>query len=139
MTARMKIESAALIANVCLAGWIVLGKTLLLLAGHDETVFSLTGAIVPEWPAHVRAFAVAELAVAIAMGALSVFSLRKRPVSFWPLSFCLLVYTVVAFMELSSHLSEIGLEPFPTILAMKAAAWSAWLALNLALFWRPVT
>lgn len=139
MIVRARIELGAPIANLCLAGWIMLGKASLLLAGHDETAFRLTGVVVSEWPAHVRAFAVAELVVAMAMGALSVSSLRKRPASFWPLSLCLLVYTAGAFMELSSYLSEVGLEPFPTILAMKAAAWTAWLALNLALFWRPVT
>jgi len=133
MIARTRVASIVLLANICMAGWIMLGKALLLLAGHDQTAFRLTGAIVSEWPAHVRAFAVAELAVAIAMATLSVSLFRRKRASIWSLAFCLLVFMVVAFMELSGHLSEVGLEPFPTILASKAAAWTAWLALNLVL------
>jgi hypothetical protein len=134
MINRLAISSAVLVATVFLAGWIALGKTLVLLAGYDQAVFELTGELVPVWPVRIQVIAAVELIIAVAMGGLAAVGLSGRLRALPLLPYFALAFTLAEVSELISYLLEVGIQPFPTVMLVKIAIWSGWLVINVVLF-----
>jgi hypothetical protein len=130
----LTISSAALVATILLAGWIALGKALVLLAGYDQAVFELTGQLVPVWSVRIQMIAAAELIVAVAMGGVAAVGLIGRRRALPLLPYFALAFTLAECSELTSYLLEVGIQPFPTVMIVKIAFWSGWLVINIALF-----
>jgi hypothetical protein len=128
--------SAVLFVNLGLAAWYAIGSMFVLLAGHDQNFFELTGKVVPIWPAHVRATSVIVLVIAMLMAAVSALGLKGSRRWLWVIPGFILFFAVMETFELFSYVSEIGLDPFPLSYAVRCVSLLAWFSLSVFLFWR---